>query len=120
MKLRKLYENNEALAELAKCKLPALTAYRLSKFMKLVAEEVATFEEVRVAKVKQYGKPDPKSETGEYLFEPKEGKKYIKEVNELLDQEVEISVPSILIQDFGDEKVPSLVFSQLDWLIKEK
>lgn len=94
--------------------LPAIMAYELRKFFKIIEEEFDNFNKIKNDKIIEYGE---KKEDGTYFIDKdnKNYQKFIDEINELLDKEIEINSPKLNIENLKDTKLS--VFD-IDSLIK--
>lgn len=135
MKLIELINSVESLNKLAECKLPAGISFSLGKFLKEIAPEVETYYKVRSEKIKEYGEVvkddegnEVKDKNGEltYSFSIKgtkelteSGKKYVAEMEELENKNLELKIPEIKIADLGKVEIEPKFLLQLAWLIKE-
>lgn len=116
VKLSQIIASKDALRSLASLKLKAVTSYKIAKLLKPFSEEIETFEKVRVDKVKEYG--EQKGDTMEIPQENRE--KFSKEINDLLQTEIDIDEESILkIEELGDASITGRDLLLLDFLIKQ-
>ena len=131
MKLNQLVGSVQALKELSSLKLPAMLAFKISKVMNEVDEHLKVFESTRTKKLEELGVKEMKKEkgednekfTGRYTFKGNNAEKFQKEMEELLNQEVEIKIPEIKIENFKDSdskelEISAQMLSTLGWLIQ--
>ena len=116
MKLSELVNSREALGELGTLTFKAAKAFEFKVFLKAASEEIQTFNDVRNAKLKELGTPDEKGER--YTFTEENSAKFTEELNQLLDKDIAIDVPTLTIADLGEQSISIASATQLDWLIK--
>ena len=100
-------------------KFKAKKLFEVSKFVELATKEIESFNKVREEKIKQYGE---KIEVdGKELFSVSEDNKdtFLSEITDLLDSEIEIDVPEIRLEDFGDVEMSPKQYLSLKWFVKE-
>lgn len=110
MKLAKLLDDgfNKAMKRLNEQTLPLKTAFLLKGLNKQMQEELIKYEETRKEALTKYGEKDSKgnllvSENGQVTLNPETRDSFIKELNDLLS--VEIQITPISIVDLGDAKL---------------
>lgn len=115
MKLRKIIETSNSLSELSNLSIPAIKAFELKKFLKSIDEEVKTFWETRDEVVKKYW-----TEKEKWVFNVKDEfiNDFTKEIDQLLDKEINIEIPQISLQDIKWDVKTSMLM-QLDYIITE-
>ena len=117
MKLKQVYNSSGFLKLLSEKELPTVLAFKISKVIKSCQNELVSFEEVRAKKFEQWG------EVVDGVDGTRIKEKFIpqfnKEINELLEQEVNVIIPEVSITEFSDVKLSSDLLVNLDWLIKE-
>lgn len=125
MKLARLIDPNfhSALDKLAAESLPLKLAFRLKGIVKTVREQFANYEEVRKAALTRHGR---KNEDGSFvmdehnnvLFEQDKLAEFAKEINELVNMDIEL--PTISVSELGDKISLNLQeIEMLDGLIVE-
>lgn len=113
MKLEKIVQlNNELTDLLTRFKSPILSKFQLNKLLEAVSPDTASFNKLKDDYIKEHGTLEPNM--GRY-FIPSDGvEKFQKEMNALLEQEVEIKLPVIKlsviekIEDTGTGNFPVL------------
>lgn len=135
MKTIELISSVESLNKLSETKLSASAAFSLGKFLKAITPIVETYHKVRGEKVQEYGTPmvdekgvvvtDDKGNQ-RYSFSDKgstelneNGKKFVAEMTELENNEVDVKIPEIKVSDLGSSLIEPKFLLQLSWLIKE-
>lgn len=123
LKLIELVGSVEALNKLSETQLPASVAFSLGKFLKSITNDIETYDKVKKEKAIQYGTPvegDPDKvtfmENGELT---ENGKKYVEEMQEIENKEIELEIPEIKISDLGSVKFGAKDIIALTWLIKD-
>jgi hypothetical protein len=135
IKLIELINSVEALNKLSETKLPASVGFSLGKFLKQVTPEIETYNKVRGEKVVEYGTLMLDAEGKEvtdaqgnkrYSFVDKgstelseNGKKFVAEMTEMENKELDIKIPDIKISDLGSAVIEPKYLLILAWLIKE-
>lgn len=124
MKLASLINENfqKALLKLTEQPLPAKTAFKLKGITKKVKEEVNSYEDLRKEALNRFGRKKENGEldladNGHVLFEQEAMQEFIKYLQELMTQEIEIT--SISIKDLGDISLTADDLLNLDELIVE-
>lgn len=126
--LKQINEGSGALNLLMGAKLPVKAAYAVSKLAKLCQNEMEHFGKQREkhfedagCKIEVTGKDKEGNETKEYVHP--DGKEKIdavvKEVEEMMDAEVEISALPLDLEQFKDVELPGAAFFGLDWAMKK-
>jgi len=116
-------EFGEAVQQVMACPIPALASYNLAKVSKITTEQQKLFNSARESAVKRFAdlRDDGSvkaTEAGLVEFKSEADKDAcIKEINELLDQEVEM--PKVKLSSFGDAKIEPRALLALDHIIVE-
>jgi hypothetical protein len=118
MKLRTLVDSKEALIHVFHEKLPALTAKRFLKLIDDSNVHFKQFEDIRIKLVKEYGVPTEDNPDNYTVLEDKQ-EEFFKDINALLDEEVEIDVPEITLTQLGNITIMPVDLQLLEWLIKD-
>lgn len=106
--LAKINQSIDILGKLNTMPLPAKYAFRVTKLIKKIEEELKFYNESRMKVFDRYAKKTPEggldvSEKKEVLFETDEDKaKCMAELNDLLSTEIEINFEKIPIDKIGD------------------
>jgi len=114
LKMFEIRNMKEPLEKLIGREIPVKVAFRLNNLVKQFDVYLTEIEEYRVKLINTYGKKD--EEKGEIVVPPKKMKDFMKEMNELLNEEVEIDIKPINVNMFGDD----LMLSTKDLMILEK
>ena len=100
MKLSQLIEIFPALNTLAQSKLPAKTGYRIVKAINMIKPELAAYDGERLKLCEELG---TKTEDGQqFQFETDAAKQFMEQLNALIDEEVDITLPTITPDDLGN------------------
>jgi hypothetical protein len=112
--LGKLKNSEEALTALSNCPLPIVLSYKISKALKVIASELTLLEESRKSLVQKYGVVE-----GNDVIVSKENiDAFMKELNPLLMEEVDIPIEPIPIGSLPDNlSLTPIQISQLSYFI---
>lgn len=110
--LETIYVSQNSLTKLINLDLPITTAYKFSRLVKKIREELATFEESRVALVKKYGNKEDTSGTVRVSLDATE--EFSNELKKLLEVEIEVDFEPIPLSDLGDIKMSAVDISNLE------
>jgi len=113
----KMYEirtMKEPLTKLIEKEIPVSTAFRLNKLVKSIDEYLTEIEQYRVKLINQYGVKN--EEKNQVEVPSNKMKDFMKDMNDLLNEEVDIDFTPISINLFGDD----LKLSTRDLMILEK
>ena len=135
MKLIELVNSVEALNKLSEAKLPAYVSFSLGKFLKDITSDIETYNKVKSEKIVEYGTvvldEEGKEKVNEdgnktYSFSipgttelTENGKKFIEEMTEIEEREVDVKIPEIKIESLGEVTIEPKYLVTLSWLIKE-
>ena len=102
--------------------MPIVLSFKLSLFIKKINPAVEEFGKKRNELLAIHAEKildKDKKETGQMKFTDKEkAEEFTKEINLLLDTEVEVEVPEIKIEEFGNIEIEPKLLMNLDWLVK--
>ena len=116
-----------ALSNIMKCSLPAKTSYWINKSFKKIQTAELDYQRIRIETAKKYCKINPDSNEIEFNKETKEivfinddmKLRFIQEITELNEQEVEIPTIDIDFDSFGDDvKIEPRILNLLEEIIK--
>jgi len=114
---------SNSFEKLLKAELPVLAAYKLKKITSIVQDEQKKFEELRQELVKKFAKKNKKGEIcknadGIYSVDKEKTSDFLKELESLL--QVEVEVPKIKILDLGENiKISAEQVMALDGILEE-
>lgn len=118
LKIKDLLASTNALSELSKEKLPAKTAYRVGKNLRLIQQELDHYETTRRGTIETFGEP-VEGQPGSFQVKKENLKVFEDSMNALLDTEVDIMLMGITVEDLGDCNLAPSVFASLHWMINE-
>jgi hypothetical protein len=127
MKLETLVNSSAAIGKLLTGSLPIDIAWDLKKFVIKTRDELKVFGELRDAKIKELGEEVELKDGKGFQVKKENVEEYQKCLIELLDKDVEITVPVIKVADLLAYKdangkgieISTSDFIVLDWLIVE-
>lgn len=125
VKLRTLVDSMESINTIARLNWSIKPSFRLSRVKRKMAPLVEDFFEARNKLITSHGEKVTDEKTGEETYRIKDEevvKKVGKEVDELLDEEVEIDVDPVPISllENDDVSIAPDHLMMLDWLLTEK
>lgn len=98
MKLKQLVEQiAPSMSHIAQAKLPVKIAYRLAKNIRIIQPELDAFNDARTKLLVEYGKPAGDGQN--YMFEGENGEIFTRELNILLDVDVEITLMRVSLDE---------------------
>ena len=116
LKLYDIVTAEGAIQELGKLKLPAKLGYKVAKNIRHINSELAEYNKMKNSLIlEKYGVSDEK---GNYQVTKENVPGFVKEVNELLETEVEIEIAPIELDDSILLSVENI--SVLSWLFLEQ
>ena len=124
IKLEKIMESKDALSKIVDIKMPVEIAFKLSKLVNKVNDEIKSIEKARFLKVKELGEQEVIKKDGKEIksnnWKVKEENidKFKEEMEKLFNVEIELDIPKIKLKDL-DGNVEASCFLNMDWLIKE-
>lgn len=125
LKMAELLQMGASVALLANTRVPAKTAYSISKFVKKTNEELTEYEKVRIDCLKKYAELDEEGnvkvdESNNALFISDENKtSYIKEMDDFATStEIEFDIDPIDINLLATVQLSANDLLALDKLIK--
>lgn len=99
MKLRDLVIAQESLGRLLALELPAAASYKIARAARPITAELRSYEQERVRLVQRLGEA---AEGGQIMVLPKNAVEFNKEMNTLLDVDVELDIRKIDIGILGE------------------
>ncbi len=116
MKLRILVEATEAIQKLLDLRLPSKTSFKIQRSLRPILSELETFENERKALIQRFAQPD---DDGRLQIPPDKMDEFLKEMNDLLDVEIDLSVSKISIEELGDTEMSVRDLLLLEFLFEE-
>lgn len=117
LKLRELVEAEKPLNRLLEVKLPVKVAYRLGKVGNKIQSELKHFYNAQTKLYKQYGECTDELNDA-WTLKPENAAAFRTDRENLLDEEIELDIPKISIDDFGDVQIESGMVSALTFLFE--
>jgi len=118
IKLAQIKTIEEPLAKLADKELNVRISYRLGKLLKVIGKELQELETNRIKLIKKYGTPkDDAKGQQEYKIEDDNKDKFIKDFNELLQEEIKVDFSPICLDQLKDIKLTPVDVMRLEGII---
>ena len=114
---------SQVVDKLVKAEVPIATAYKLKSVIKTLGEEQKKFEDLRTSLIEKYAPKNKKgeiikNEDGGYAVAEKNREEFFKEIQELLNVEVEI--PKIKVSELGSKlEMSAQDLAALEGLLEE-
>ena len=121
LKLSDISLMSPALTNLIKqedVKLPVRTSFKLSKIIKTLSNELSSVEETKIKLFKKYGSQNEDGQL-QILPETEEHENFIRELGELMSEEVDLDIKPISIDDLGDINISVKDMLALSHIIEE-
>lgn len=120
--LKELVAGVETINIIGNSKLPVLTSFVISVFLKKVAPIMESFEVERTKLIKEFGttvKDEDGKDTDNYTFSPENAKAFNEKINELLEAETGVESPQIKLEDLSGLEIEPNKIVSIDWMIKQ-
>ena len=114
--VRTLVGSFNSLQVLSSLKIPAKTAFKITRVMKKVKEEMDVFEELKRRLVDEYGIVE---DNKEFKVIPKDSEHFENvdsELNSVLDTEVEFSFEPISVEELGNVEIEPVHLHVLEYM----
>jgi hypothetical protein len=117
MKLKQIVNSAEAFGKLMKQPMKAKIAFRLGKTLQKVKKELKAYDDAKNKLIEQLGK----EKDGQKSISPedKNWKKFIDEINDLLDEPVKIKFEKVKLSQIPKAEISPEDAVLLDWLLEE-
>lgn len=122
MKIKHLYELHQGLGAIADKELPVKTAFLIQQNLAKVEAEVKNAETIRQKIIKKYTDEEATKKLnapGKIQLKPDEVGDCSKELNELMEQEIDIKLREIKIDDLDGITVKPITLNQLRHIFAE-
>jgi len=119
MKLGLLVNSQNSLEIISNLKFKATELFKVTKFVQLAIEEINSFNKIKEKKIKEFGEEKTINNKPVFEVKPENKEQFFTEMEELLNQDIELEVPEISLEAFGDIEMSPKEFLSLKWLIKE-
>lgn len=120
IKLGQLVAKTPSLEALVSTKLSAVAAFRLAKDVRLINDELTTYNTAHNDLIKKYGS---ENEDGNYQIKADDPKfqDYAVEETELLNEEVDLDIQQVKLNELGNafEIEPKFMADLIDFIIIE-
>lgn len=116
MKVSDIYVMHEGIKEIMDKEIKVSASYKLYKNLKIVEEEINSSEAIRIKIVEKY---QESIEGNVATINPKMVDKFNKDMEELMNQEVDIALNKISIEELEDIKIKPNTINKLNLILKE-
>ena len=116
MKLAELVASDNALETLSKMQMKAKASYRIATAINQITPHIASFTQIQEDLINKYGEEvdgQVKVETESEHFP-----EFIREINDVLNEDVVVDVKKIKLKELGDVEVTPRDMLALGWLIE--
>jgi hypothetical protein len=118
VKLNQLVNSADSLRRISTERVSGRLAYRIGRNMRLIDQEIVTYNEARIKLLEQYGKlNDSKTQ---YIFDNGDAEKFNSDLVSLLQTEIELDIHPLVPDDVDSFSCTSADLMQIDWMIKDK
>lgn len=118
LKNKDIYASLKVLLTICETKLEAPIAYKMLKKRKELLDKTEVYIKIREEKLKEYG---ALSEDGQnYEIKKEDADAFIKEMEPLDNEEIEIENFSISITDLKDVKMTAFEIQIIKWMLKDE
>jgi hypothetical protein len=114
-KIRDLKAIETSLSKLLDSRLPVKTSYRLTKFSKKIMKELGDLEKARLKFINDFGVKNGKGETE---VGPERMGDFRKQMDALLDEEVELPVMKVPLADLEGSLLTAADIANLEFIIE--
>ena len=125
MKIKDILQAKQSLDKLNNAKgLSAVVAFKISKNIKLINDELKSYDEARTKVLVEASDKDEKGNaiinksTSQYQIPDDKLEKVFIEIQELQNEEVDIDFKKIKIEDLTTHDLTPLDFSNLDFMLE--
>ncbi len=118
LKVKDLYDLSLGYGELADKELSTAISFNISRAQKIVSEELIAADKVRKKIVDKY--KDKDLPDNQVQIKKDKIKQFDKEMDELMEQDVDVNINKIKLADLSDLKVKPKTFLYLDKVIDAK
>lgn len=122
--LKQIVDNVETLKELAVKPLPARAAFKIGRILKTITNEYNTFQDARQNLLNKYGERDGEgklktSAENQVIISAEHIGEFYKELNELLESQVEVNISYIRLVEIGSEQFTPAQMAVLEPFIEQ-
>ena len=115
IKLKDIVSNTAILRDLLKIELCVIPAFSIASNIRNIKGPIADFDTARKVLIKKYAVEDNKNRVS-----PDKIEDFTKELNSLLEEEVDVDIKKISLKDLADIKISPKVFVAISWMFVEK
>ena len=122
LKTRQVIDSVKSLNHILGLSLPAKISFELAVLVNDLQTTIKSYNSVYSENVKKYGTiilDAEGKETEEYEFTKENRAKFDKEIDSILDIEVDVKIPEIKKSDFNGQNIVPIFLVELGWLIKD-
>lgn len=113
IKLNDIVNDYSKFTELTEIKLPLKTSYKIQKANDKIMSEVKQFFKQKDKIVQEYGE---ENDQGGFSVKPENKETFKKEINDLLELEVDLDIEKVKIEELGDIQIePKLL---IGWMFE--
>jgi len=113
--LAKIKNMEKSLNKIISQDINIKAAFKLGRILKVIENELINVENFRVKLISKYGTKNP--ENGEVVVNKENVQIFYKELNELLQTEIDIDFSPVNCDEIGDIKISAIDASVLDGII---
>lgn len=122
MKLLQLINAERALGTLGNTKgLSSITAYRISKNIKSILEEIKTYNDTRTKMCEEYADKDkegkPIIKDNKYIMSTEKEIQLNEELGKLLDEDVDIQIKKVTLADINKAGLSPLELDSIEFML---
>ena len=122
MKLLQLINAERALGTLGNTKgLSSITAYRISKNIKSILEEIKTYNDTRTKMCEEYADKDkegkPIIKDNKYIMSTEKEIQLNEELGKLLDEDVDIQIKKVSLEDINKAGLSPLELDSIEFML---
>lgn len=114
--LGELLNGKPALEKLVNLEISIKTAYKLSRIINKLNNELQNFEDQRQKLVSKYGEPE---ENGNVIVTQENMEAFSNELNELINLEIELAYEPVSLEELGDVKMRASELMLIDKFVTE-
>ena len=122
MKIKEIYELNEGLKTIVDKELPIKVSFLIQKVLSIIEIEIRNAEVIRQKIIKKYTDEEATKklkEPGKVQLQEDKLEDFNREINELMDQEVDIKLKKIKIDDLDGITIKPIELNRLKYIIEE-
>lgn len=117
-----ILNSTTSLGELMVLKLPVMTSFKISMFIKAIQPAIEAYEEARKKLLTELGtkaKDKDGKELDQFIFKGKNQELFAKAIEELTKAEIDVKVPDIKVEDLGKVELSPSTLLNVSYLFKD-